>query len=92
MQVPEDQMHVPPKSKCRSFDSAEQRFAQDDGFVGGVRKSKCRSFDSAEKRFAQDDSFVGWVRENRYRSFDSAEQRFAQDDSPLFVAQGTVSS
>ena len=33
MQVPEDQMHVPPKSKCRSFDSAEQRFAQDDRFI-----------------------------------------------------------
>jgi hypothetical protein len=44
--------------KCRSFDSAEVRFAQDDRVGGWERaKGRSRSFDSAEVRFAQDDRF-----------------------------------
>ena len=48
------------EGKCRSFDSAEVRFAQDDGISGsGEMECKCGSFDSAEVRFAQDDKSVG---------------------------------
>jgi len=83
-------LNVRPKRKCRSFDSAEVRCAQDDSVVVGERtKGKCRSFDSAEVRFARDDRFlVGKDEEQKQapirlrsgQAFGSAEVRFDQDD------------
>jgi len=79
---------VEEKNKYRSFDSAEKRFARDDGFVGRRRTDEATFWVSPGSESRPGAPALGsggrrlWGEEekNKYRSFDSAERRFAQDD------------